>query len=103
MLYLRRLHLVRNFISEGCRFQGKLADMYTTLSACRSYLYGVARSCDAGHVNKKDCAGVILYCAEKATLLALDAIQCLGMKCFGRMYAIWTKILQFGAEKESLK
>lgn len=58
--------------------QGKLADMYTSLGACRSYLYGVARACDAGHVNKKDCAGVILYCAEKATQVALDAIQCLG-------------------------
>lgn len=62
--------------------QGKMADMYTTLSACRSYLYSVARSCDAGHVNSKDCAGVILYCAEKATQMALDAIQILGKYCF---------------------
>lgn len=55
-----------------------MADMYTTLNACRSYLYNVARSCDKGHVNSKDCAGVILYLAEKATQMALDAIQILG-------------------------
>lgn len=52
--------------------------MYTTLNACRSYLYSVARSCDQGRTNSKDCAGVILYCAEKATQVALDAIQILG-------------------------
>jgi isovaleryl-CoA dehydrogenase len=55
-----------------------MADMYTTLSACRSYLYNVAKACDAGHVNSKDCAGVYLYLAEKATQLSLDSIQCLG-------------------------
>ena len=52
--------------------------MYTALSACRSYLYNVAKACDAGHVNRKDCAGVYLYLAEKATQLSLDSIQCLG-------------------------
>lgn len=56
--------------------------MYTTLSACRSYLYSVARACDEGHVNSKDCAGVILYCAEKATQVALDALQILGKTQF---------------------
>ncbi|GBM94169.1 Isovaleryl-CoA dehydrogenase, mitochondrial, partial [Araneus ventricosus] len=65
-------------IGEFQLIQGKLADMYTTLNACRSYLYSVARAADQGHVNSKDCAGVILYCAEKATQMALDAIQCLG-------------------------
>ncbi|CAH0749503.1 unnamed protein product [Diatraea saccharalis] len=65
-------------IGEFQLLQGKMADMYTTLSACRSYLYNVAKACDDGHVNSKDCAGVILYCAEKATQLALDAIQILG-------------------------
>lgn len=59
-------------------FQAKIADMYTTLNACRSYLYNVARACDGGHVNRKDCAGVYLYLAEKATQLSLDSIQCLG-------------------------
>ncbi|XP_013136333.1 PREDICTED: isovaleryl-CoA dehydrogenase, mitochondrial [Papilio polytes] len=65
-------------IGEFQLLQGKMADMYTTLSASRSYLYSVARACDDGHVNSKDCAGVILYCAERATQLALDAIQILG-------------------------
>lgn len=52
--------------------------MYTTLSACRSYLYNVARACDAEHVNRKDCAGVFLYLAESATRLSLESVQCLG-------------------------
>ncbi|MDP2240560.1 MAG: isovaleryl-CoA dehydrogenase [Burkholderiales bacterium] len=58
--------------------QGKLADMYTTMNACRAYVYAVARACDAGHVARKDAAGAILYAAEKATWMALEAIQCLG-------------------------
>ncbi|XP_054262621.1 isovaleryl-CoA dehydrogenase, mitochondrial-like [Macrosteles quadrilineatus] len=58
--------------------QSKLADMYIHLSACRSYLYSVARACDSGSVNRKDCAGVLMFCAESATRMALDAIQCLG-------------------------
>ncbi|PSN42597.1 hypothetical protein C0J52_08697 [Blattella germanica] len=65
-------------IGEFQLIQGKIADMYTTLSACRSYVYNVARACDMGHANRKDCAGVILYLAEKSTQVALDAIQCLG-------------------------
>lgn len=52
--------------------------MCATLSACRSYLYNVSRACDNKKVNSKDCAGVLLYCAEKATQMALDAIQILG-------------------------
>ncbi len=58
--------------------QGKLADMYTTLSACRAYCYAVAQACDRGETSRKDAAGAILYCAEKATWMALEAIQCLG-------------------------
>ena len=58
--------------------QGKLADMQVTTSVCRSYLYTSAIAADQGNTSRKDCAGVILYCAEKATLVALDAIQCLG-------------------------
>nr|CAI5835412.1 unnamed protein product [Callosobruchus analis] len=74
-------HIRKQFntkIGEFQLIQGKLADMYTTLGACRSYLYSVARACDKGKVNSKDCAGVILYCAEKATQMCLDAIQILG-------------------------
>lgn len=65
-------------IGEFQLLQGKMADMLTTLNACRSYLYNVARACDLGKANPKDCAGVILYCAEKATQVGLDAIQILG-------------------------
>ncbi|XP_027028074.1 isovaleryl-CoA dehydrogenase, mitochondrial [Tachysurus fulvidraco] len=58
--------------------QGKMADMYTRLSSSRQYVYNVARACDKGHFSAMDCAGVILYCAENATQVALDGIQCLG-------------------------
>ncbi len=58
--------------------QGKLADMYTTMNACRSYAYAVAKACARGQTTRKDAAGVILYTAEKATWMALEAIQTLG-------------------------
>jgi len=58
--------------------QGKLADMYTTMNACRAYVYAVARACDRGETARKDAAGAILYAAEKATGIALDAVQLLG-------------------------
>ncbi|HEY0105875.1 MAG TPA: isovaleryl-CoA dehydrogenase [Rhizomicrobium sp.] len=58
--------------------QAKLADMYVALSATRSYVYAVARACDAGRTTRKDAAGAILYAAEKGTWMALQAIQCLG-------------------------
>ncbi len=75
------LHERKQFGQEIGHFQllqGKMADMYTRLSACRLYVYGVARSCDSGNASGKDCAGAILYAAENATQVALDAIQCLG-------------------------
>ncbi|MBI4207504.1 MAG: isovaleryl-CoA dehydrogenase [Betaproteobacteria bacterium] len=65
-------------IGEFQLIQGKLADMYTTLSACCAYVYAVGRACDAGRVTRKDAAGAILYAAEKATWMALEAIQALG-------------------------
>ena len=65
-------------IGEFQLMQGKLADMYTTLNACKAYAYAVGRACDEGKITRKDAAGVILYCAEKATSMALEAIQCLG-------------------------
>jgi isovaleryl-CoA dehydrogenase len=65
-------------IGEFQLMQGKLADMYTTLSACKSYAYAVGRACDDGKITRKDAAGVILYTAEKATWMTLEAIQCLG-------------------------
>lgn len=65
-------------IGEFQLMQGKLADMYTTMNASKSYLYLVAQACDRGETTRKDAAGVILYTAEKATWMALEAIQCLG-------------------------
>ena len=58
--------------------QAKIADMYTTLNACRAYVYSVARACDRGQTTRFDAAGCILYAAEKATACALEAIQALG-------------------------
>jgi isovaleryl-CoA dehydrogenase len=65
-------------IGEFQLMQGKLADMYTTMNACRAYVYAVGRACDAGRTTRKDAAGAILYAAEKATWMAGEAIQCLG-------------------------
>ena len=65
-------------IGEFQLMQGKLADMYVTLSACRAYVYAVGRASDAGCVTRKDAAGAILFAAERATWMALEAIQCLG-------------------------
>ncbi|HAT1795550.1 isovaleryl-CoA dehydrogenase [Legionella pneumophila subsp. fraseri] len=65
-------------IGEFQFIQGKLADMYTDLNACRAYLYAVAKACDNNRVSRKDAAGVILYTAEKATQMALQSIQILG-------------------------
>ena len=65
-------------IGEFQLIQGKLADMYTAANACRAYVYAVARACDSGRTTRKDAAGAILYAAEAATKVALDAIQILG-------------------------
>ena len=65
-------------IGEFQLVQGKLADMYTTMNACKAYVYAVARACDRGETARKDAAGAILYAAEKATQMTLDAVQLLG-------------------------
>ena len=65
-------------IGEFQLIQAKLADMYTQLSACRAYVYAVARACDQGRTTRKDAAGAILFAAEAATKASLDAIQILG-------------------------
>ncbi|MDR7031765.1 isovaleryl-CoA dehydrogenase [Mesorhizobium sp. BE184] len=65
-------------IGEFQLVQGKLADMYTTMNAACAYVYAVAAACDRGDTTRKDAAGCILFAAEKATLMALDAIQLLG-------------------------
>jgi isovaleryl-CoA dehydrogenase len=65
-------------IGEFQLMQGKLADMYTAMSAAKAYVYAVAKACDSGRTTRKDAAGAILYAAEKATWMALEAIQALG-------------------------
>lgn len=67
--------------------QGKLADMYTGMNAAKSYVYAVAKSCDRGETTRKDAAGAILYSAELATKMALDAIQLLGGNGYVNEYA----------------
>jgi isovaleryl-CoA dehydrogenase len=65
-------------IGEFQLMQGKVADMYTAMNACKAYVYAVGRACDRGETARKDAAGAILYAAEKATWMAGEAIQCLG-------------------------
>jgi isovaleryl-CoA dehydrogenase len=75
------VHERRQFGQEIGRFQlvqAKLADMYVTMNAAKSYVYAVARACDDGRTTREDAAGAILYAAERATWMALEAIQCLG-------------------------
>src|SRR5262245_52190284 len=65
-------------IGEFQIMQGKIADMYTVMNSAKAYVYAVAKACDRGETTRKDAAGAILYAAEKATWMALEAIQCLG-------------------------
>jgi len=76
--YARERRQFGQLIGSFQLIQGKLADMYTTLNACRAYVYAVATACDRGETTRKDAAGCILYAAERATRMALDAIQILG-------------------------
>ena len=74
-------------IGEFQLMQGKLADMYTTLNACKAYVYAVGQACDRGETTRKDAAGAILYASEKATWMAGEAIQCLGGNGYINDYA----------------
>ena len=76
--YLHQRQQFGRPIGEFQLMQGKLADMYADLNACRAYLYAVARACDRDRQTRQDCAAVILYTAEKATQMALQTIQALG-------------------------
>ena len=76
--YVRERKQFGQAIGEFQLMQGKLADMYTTMNACKAYAYAVGRACDEGRITRKDAAGVILYAAEKSTWMALETIQCLG-------------------------
>jgi isovaleryl-CoA dehydrogenase len=95
-------------IGEFQLMQGKIADMYSTYSACRAYLYAVAQACDRGEVTRKEAAGVILYCAEKATWMAGEAIQALGGNGYINEYAtgrLWrdAKLYEIGAGTSEIR
>ncbi len=98
-------------IGEFQLMQGKLADMYTTFSACRAYVYAVAAACDrgdGGRTLRKDAAGCILYAAEKATLMALDAIQALGGNGYTTDYPVGrllrdAKLYEIGAGTSEIR
>jgi isovaleryl-CoA dehydrogenase len=80
-LVLPYVHARRQFgrpIGTFQLMQGKLADMYATLNACKAYVYAVAKAADAGRITRQDAAGCLMYAAEKATWMALEAIQALG-------------------------
>ncbi len=95
-------------IGEFQLMQGKLADMYTAMNASRSYVYAVARATDRGDVTRKDAAGVILYAAERATAMALDAIQCLGGNGYTNEYPVGrllrdAKLYEIGAGTSEIR
>jgi len=95
-------------IGEFQLIQGKLADMYTELNASRSYLYAVAAACDRGETTRKDAAGVILYASERATKLALEAIQILGGNGYTNEYGAGrllrdAKLYEIGAGTQEIR
>ena len=88
--------------------QGKIADMYTTMNACKSYVYEVAKACDRGETTRKDAAGCILYSAEKATQIALEAIQTLGGNGYTNEYPVGrllrdAKLYEIGAGTSEIR
>ena len=95
-------------IGEFQLMQGKLADMYTTMNACRAYVYAVGRACDRGQTTRKDAAGAILYAGEKATWMAGEAIQCLGGNGYVNEFPtgrLWrdAKLYEFGAGTSEIR
>jgi isovaleryl-CoA dehydrogenase len=95
-------------IGEFQLMQGKIADMYTTMAACRAYVYAVARACDRGETARKDAAGAILYAAEKATWMAGEAIQALGGNGYINEYPVgrlWrdAKLYEIGAGTSEIR
>jgi len=95
-------------IGEFELMQGKMADMYTTLSASKAYIYSVAKAFDRGKNSRKDAAGVILYTAERATQMALEAIQCLGGNGYINEYPVGrllrdAKLYEIGAGTSEIR
>ena len=95
-------------IGEFQLMQGKLADMYSTMNACKAYVYAVAQACDRGETTRKDAAGAILYAAEKATWMAGEAIQALGGNGYINEFAagrLWrdAKLYEIGAGTSEIR
>ncbi|HEY5306872.1 MAG TPA: acyl-CoA dehydrogenase family protein, partial [Casimicrobiaceae bacterium] len=110
-IVLPYVHERRQFgqpIGEFQLMQGKVADMYTTMNACKAYVYAVAQACDHGETTRKDAAGAILYAAEKATWMAGEAIQALGGNGYINEYAtgrLWrdAKLYEIGAGTSEIR
>jgi isovaleryl-CoA dehydrogenase len=88
--------------------QGKLADMYVTMNAAKAYVYAVAKACDRGQTTREDAAGAILYAAERATQVALDAIQTLGGSGYTNDYPLGrllrdAKLYEIGAGTSEIR
>jgi isovaleryl-CoA dehydrogenase len=95
-------------IGEFELMQGKLADMYTTMNASKAYVYAVGKACDRGETTRKDAAGAILYAAEKATWMALEAIQTLGGNGYTNDYPVGrllrdAKLYEIGAGTSEIR
>jgi isovaleryl-CoA dehydrogenase len=95
-------------IGEFQLMQGKVADMYSTMTACKAYVYAVAQACDRGATTRKDAAGAILYAAEKATWMAGEAIQALGGNGYINEYPtgrLWrdAKLYEIGAGTSEIR
>ena len=95
-------------IGEFELMQGKLADMYTTMNASKAYVYAVGKACDRGETTRKDAAGAILYAAEKATWMALEAIQALGGNGYTNEYPVGrllrdAKLYEIGAGTSEIR
>jgi isovaleryl-CoA dehydrogenase len=108
MPYLHQREQFGQPIGEFQLMQGKVADMYTTMNACKAYVYAVAKACDRGHTTRKDAAGAILYAAEKATWMAGEAIQALGGNGYINEYAtgrLWrdAKLYEIGAGTSEIR
>ena len=108
MPYLHQREQFGQPIGEFQLMQGKVADMYTTMHACKAYVYAVARACDRGRSTRKDAAGAILYAAEKATWMAGEAIQALGGNGYINEYAtgrLWrdAKLYEIGAGTSEIR
>jgi isovaleryl-CoA dehydrogenase len=106
--YVHERSLFGQPIGEFQLMQGKVADMYSTMTACKAYVYAVAQACDRGETTRKDAAGAILYAAEKATWMAGEAIQALGGNGYINEYPtgrLWrdAKLYEIGAGTSEIR